>query len=575
MDRLQDVVIFAGKNGSGKSRLLELIKNNILPPEYRTLLQNRKQLLNQLVNFQINSGMYDASSYYKQTKDQRARLDEINGQLPFIVVDINPLVFRKSKLLKPDYRKKDNNHPNTDFEFDFESINEHLLGFLNSELQIFSTITNPKFNESFTSEKIQEAELRFCRLQSLLFKLIGEEIKPGTKGKFSLFGFENQIDHLSKGQEVILQIIVHLFKAEIDQKAILFLDEPENHLHPDVLIKLIEALLEKYTGKVQLFIATHSIPLIAHYQDKTLYYLHDGNVTYAGDKPQLVLEGLLGDEEERERLRTFVSLPEIMAANNYAYQCLFEPVTVGTNPQDRQVKQIKELLKTGKKLKVLDFGAGQGRLLDSIYEGEKNNGDITEWLDYYAYDTSPKNKGKCIDALSKVYSNAEERYYANEGAILSAGRCRFDVVVMCNVLHEIDPKDWETLFGEEGFIYKALNDDGYLLIVEDEHIPVGEKAYNNGFILLRPEELQTLFNTNEAVKHDYYDNNNRLVAMQVPKNWLIGYTRDTRYKCLKEIQNRAKAEIDRIRKIPEPSYKDGLKHALYVQQLANTTLALT
>ncbi|MGT2505736.1 hypothetical protein [Cupriavidus basilensis] len=47
-------------------------------------------------------------------------------------------------------------------------------------------------------------------------------------------------------------------------------------------------------------------------------------------------------------------------------------------------------------------------------------------------------------------------------------------------------------------INRALSDNGFLLIVEDQRIPVGEKAHKNGFLVLDTAHLRTLFSIKEA-----------------------------------------------------------------------------
>lgn len=69
---------------------------------------------------------------------------------------------------------------------------------------------------------------------------------------------------LSDGQKVLLKLAVQLHAQQIAlTDALVFLDEPENHLHPAVLNEVIDILLSKVeTGQV--WIATHSVSLIAN-----------------------------------------------------------------------------------------------------------------------------------------------------------------------------------------------------------------------------------------------------------------------------------------------------------------------
>ena len=155
----------------------------------------------------------------------------------------------------------------------------------------------------------------------------------------------------------------------------------------------------------------------------------------------------------------------------------------------------------------------------------------------------------------------------------------FDIVVMCNVLHEIDPKEWLELFKEEGDITPLLKDDfGMLLHVEDMLLPVGEKAYKNGFVVLDTPHIKELFqlrsNDFQYFTSDEAKFKDLLKAHLIPKNNLAKITEETRKKTLEAIKKTAKDEIKRIRDAA-PNYKNGKKHAFWIQQFANSSLALS
>ncbi len=76
-----------------------------------------------------------------------------------------------------------------------------------------------------------------------------------------------------------------------------------------------------------------------------------------------------------------------------------------------------------------------------------------------------------------------------------AKECEFapiDVVVMCNVLHEIDPSDWVKTLSID--VPPILLEDGYLLIAEDTLLPHGELAHRKGFLVLDDVGVRKLFN---------------------------------------------------------------------------------
>src|SRR5690606_22969500 len=153
-----------------------------------------------------------------------------------------------------------------------------------------------------------------------------------------------------------------------------------------------------------------------------------------------------------------------------------------------------KLSKTGV-LRVLDYGAGKGRLISNIVDlDETNQEKLIESIEYIAYDKFHNDKEHCESALVKAYGSCEKKYFNDFNNLLSVyDKGSFDVVIMCNVLHEIDPKDWLKLFQNEGVISSLLSENGILLLVEDHQIPIGEKAYQKGFLVLDTPQLKDLF----------------------------------------------------------------------------------
>jgi predicted ATPase len=73
-------------------------------------------------------------------------------------------------------------------------------------------------------------------------------------------------EELSQGELILAVWAIILRRQKEDLRgAYLLVDEPENHLHPDVCIRALTALQEQILGPDgQIWLATHSVPLIAH-----------------------------------------------------------------------------------------------------------------------------------------------------------------------------------------------------------------------------------------------------------------------------------------------------------------------
>ena len=147
---------------------------------------------------------------------------------------------------------------------------------------------------------------------------------------------------------------------------------------------------------------------------------------------------------------------------------------------------------------------------------------------------------------------------------------------MCNVLHEIDPNDWLSLFSAGGTIPDALADNGILLIVEDQEMPIGEKAYQKGFIVLNTSELKDLFKIKESDSDFGFSDvreDGRLKAHRLKKEYLVRIDSGSKIKALESLHKTASEKIMEIRE-KEINYKNGKRHGFWVQQFANTGLAL-
>jgi hypothetical protein len=354
-------------------------------------------------------------------------------------------------------------------------------------------------------------------------------------------------------------------------------------LHPSALIEFLDAL-ELVAKNSQFWIATHSVPLLAHIAKKepmSIWYVEDGQVTNAGSKPEQVLRGLLGNEEQIENLNTFTSLPAQYASISYAADCLLEPRAVGGGEGDPQVAQIGGILNfnDASSISLLDFGAGKSRLLSGLNEIATTQGkSLADSVSYFAYDPSPEDRKESIGIIESIYPDQTKRHFATaEEFFAIKDDSSIDVVVMCNVLHEISPNDWIKLFDVHSLIGRSLRDSGHLLVVEDQRIPTGEKAHKFGFLVLDTPHLRTLFSVSEKDIQDglflSYDHrgDGRLKAHKISKTLLKRLNTDTRKKSIGQLRQSAKKCIGDLRNA-EPNYRNGQMHGFWTQQFANASL---
>jgi ABC-type cobalamin/Fe3+-siderophores transport system ATPase subunit len=609
MNQLNQCVLIVGKNGSGKSRLLSQLRDTFSQkPNKRTIQdtshqiklyeKNIKQienLIGMLEKQPSNNSVFrqnntdQISQKRRQFEDFSKTLDNFKNIINWSIIktdgdydNYTTISFVPKKIEIKDSsdtgRKSLDNLAKSALNIGLDHISESTYAYI-------QVLQDKKFNATHPEIKVSEEEKKkaieeYSHMNEIVKIFLGCEIDRDLNGQATIFGFQLAKSNLSSGQKALLQycVAIHAQEASLDDH-ILILDEPENHLHPSILIELIEKI-KIHNKKGQIWIATHSIPLISHFDTQDIWYMEDGLISRDGKVTEKALKGLLGDEERIEKLKDFLDLPAFQTFCRYAYEALFPPKAINTDHKDPQTIQIhsaiKKYIQPNEKIKILDYGAGKGRILNCCEEDKKI---FNEQVDYYAFDKSYENKEECICSIKRLYDNPNERYFQNEKDLRSKhDEYSFDIVIMCNVLHEIDPNDWLEIFGSNGFITKTLKNPGILLLVEDHQLSHGEKAYQNGFIVLDTPELKKLFcisSTDANFSYDDFQGNGRLKAHRIPQLYLQKVTNETRLEALEELVENAKREISDIRKSEQKDYKSGRLIGFWTLQLCNAILALS
>lgn len=612
MSRLGNVVLIAGKNGSGKTRLLELIKEQSKHlPKASTIEQNKQNIFSW--EEAIKGQRPKLQDYEKQIKELTLSGKEIpnhiNRQLKQVQANIDNLINvikTAEQSLNWDIISLDNYSENYSFvdyvpkelklvdsaqknpqqisssakkseNFGVGHMAQTALSKIQSVCTRYSNATNPSLSTNFTDEEVEKSISDYKKLQDYFLAYLGTDVKINLDGLAEIFGFQIGSAKLSDGQKILIQYCVGLFnqQAQLDKHILLF-DEPENHLHPEILLNTLDKIVESNKNG-QVWIATHSINVLAHFYEKDIWFMDEGSISFMGRKPEKVLTSLLGNDDEIEKLHQFISMPSIFATNQYAFESLKYPLSVITGKSDPQSLQIYDLINnvksSGKKLKMLDMGSGKGRLLKSMSELSEEEGiNITEWLDYHAYDKFDDDKTECTSLIKSIYGSITNRYFNDESKLLSKLEHEsFDVVILVNVLHEISPLYWNDLFSESSAIRTLLNAKGKLIIVEDQVIPSGEKAYTEGFIVFDVPEFKKLF---KLTKYDFEETlDGRLKAHIFNKNDIAKVNSTSLKSALLSMFLRSKKEVESIRE-KKTSYKNGMVHGFWVQQLANTFLIM-
>jgi len=346
--------------------------------------------------------------------------------------------------------------------------------------------------------------------------------------------------------------------------------------------------------QTQVATATHSVPLIAHtaaINPDCLWYAENGRFHRAGRTPMRVLHSLMGGGDGAANLQALTMLPAEYAAARFLGECLLPPGVVGPDTKDPQTNQIATIARSlssqrGRPLRVVDFGAGVGRLLSTLVT-QAPDSDVLQFVDYRALEPDKSKHEDLLREIKSVYgSDIERRIFADEYS-MKAGLDpqSVDLIVMCNVLHEISPDHWPDLFAPTHPLMTILSDQGYILIVEDYGLATGERAHEYGFILLDEPELTSLFQIKEAdrasntfirVQSEIPKFGNRLVAHAVSRECVKRVSQDSIYASIQGLNNRMLDAVrDYIKSPPDTSNSTTARdYAKNAQLFTNTAIWL-
>lgn len=614
MRKLGQVVLLAGKNGSGKTRMLAAIESIVGEASNSNTINEIRDTIGAL-NVSLVSGKSSISSNEKalenvvdsfqrteierQISQMRRNIDlwdksileyeeklRISEWITFDPAKTNEKIFQfvpRAVELQDSYTlTKEANVRNAEL-IKNSNVKDLAKGTIPAITQIISRWVNVNSIEG-SDLALSEAEKQkinndYLRLKDYIKQFLGTDLQRNADQEPVLFGKRIGEAKLSDGQRVLLQFCVSLYAKESDlSEMLIFMDEPENHLHPGALLYVLDKIIDAIPNG-QLWIATHSVNVLAHFDPSCIHYVKDGSVSYSGNQPSNVLAGLMGKDEEIAKLHHFLSLPMAYAMEKFAYECLTIPDVVFSQKNDPQLEQIRKelsgLITGATTRKILDFGIGKGRVIASLLaEDIEANIETSKWLDYVAYDITDDKRTFWEPTIRSIYGSCEKRFYMDYESIQNDHGQQFDIVIMCNVLHEIEPEYWKSMFNS---LYSLLKPTGYLLIMEDQYMPVGELANHLGFLLLGAEQVRILFKIEDQdalYGATSYKKENRLMAYRIPRTCLSRVDDCSIKSAIESLNTYSLRQIELIRKKETRNYKDGQHHALWTQLYANSALAL-
>jgi energy-coupling factor transporter ATP-binding protein EcfA2 len=415
-------------------------------------------------------------------------------------------------------------------------------------------------------------------LNGLIEELLGTSIDPYGYNDARLFGRPLNTGELSGGQFRLVAFATAFFHGGgVQAPTLVLMDEPENHLHPEAVIRVLDRV-KSIAGNVQIWIATHSLPLLANLDAQSIWFIKDGVVSYAGNRTEEVLLSLMGGESNVERLASFLTAPANFALHNFIAECVVVPTVAEAKDDDPQTTAIANILEDAAEgsLRLIDWGAGRGRLAATLQD-RISKGEQKAVVDYIAYDPSAANREECRSAMKGFVGSPDDNYFDSLSALTAyVDRRKADIVVMCNVLHEIDPLRWPQVLSAD--VASVLRDDGVLLVAEDQMMPHGELANAYGFMIVIDVAVHRLFDDHDNLIKKFHPReeryHGRLSTFVIPKFLLSRVSSNSLTKACQWVIDQSKRRIREIREQGASSQKAGRELALKLSQLANATIVL-
>lgn len=279
IDNMGEVVIIAGANGAGKTRLKEAIvatiqNNPIMDIEIEATrkeetdvkyfngerLQLTKGIQNQqFVNY-INTRKYGQGQYV-------GSLVQIDSKRNLETIKFNPISFQVA----------DPDETETPPTWGYGRFIDRWRDFMNYIHLKVAAHNNKLAQEVLSNSNLRADEIlkkypkpleKYKRIFSQT--LPGKElldINPAQAGEFQYEDSSGQrlpFNTLSSGEQEVIKILFDVARKEI-KHSVFIIDEPELHLHPTLTFKLIESLKSIGEHTNQYIFLTHSADLISTY----------------------------------------------------------------------------------------------------------------------------------------------------------------------------------------------------------------------------------------------------------------------------------------------------------------------
>jgi predicted ATPase len=571
LDRLGRIVVLAGPNGSGKSRYLRALEESTA--WFAGLSQQAESLTRHI-------------SVARPVLAKKDELVKVKAALELVTCD-GPLVPAIRLVYPPESRHdqgvlslspEQRENLASQADQDFRHAYDTLHAFLADRAHVLYSDRHPDHaqDEGLANRVAEVAQLQEI-LRGLLGTALGYRLTNGVNVVPLLRGRQFKRSELSAGELLLLTWAISLHRqAARLADGIILIDEPELHLHPDACIKALERLRTQVLGPHgQIWLATHSVPLVAYGGVEALHLVRDGDIRYAGNDVPAVIESLVGGDGNRERLLTFLRDGDAIGFAKFALECVLPPGIAEPRAGDPQEGQLLDLVRQrlagGGTLRLLDYGAGRGRFAAAL-AGALARDDLRGRVTYLGF-TDPEfaEEGDSAACRERVAALGGRYYESWPELEAHVGAGNVDLVLLANVLHDVPPTEWLRVTGRA---QRLLADDGWLVVMEDLVPAIGELPHAGGYLVLDHTALGVLFASPAEVQRLDDRTRPRLMVAAVPHRRLAGATQETVAKTLRHARDAASERLRALRRRGAADTATGREQAFLAVQLANATLAL-
>lgn len=427
-------------------------------------------------------------------------------------------------------------------------------------------------------QKKEKAGKIIDHVKSNIEKFLGMELIIDQSKERADLKFENgrqralqqALTEMSPGEINLFYISLFLAITLDKRKYILIMDEPEMHIHPSVLIQFYKEL-KKLSCMDEIWIATHSPLLLQEFSFEEIILIVKGEIQSRNSHLyENVLNEMLG-EGQKAISELFRSLDEWDFCNFLA-ECFENPTVVSeANKTDEQAVKFREYCSFLQRndLSILDWGGGSGRLGKCMQLIEESRSDKLKY-EYEVYE--PHIEDSVRDEKFVTYRDIDDI------------KKRYNCVILMNVLHEIDVKEWIRLFRN---IRRYLRPDGVLIFAEAKVLSIGEQPYcNNGYLVLGEKQIRALFpakNRDSGITafHVNLKKEEKSEFIVIPAQELRTISQDSikaaldslTIETLLKLKNMNDERIECVQKEKKPSFTYR-KYAFVAQQYINAIMAV-